>query len=149
MKTIYATFERIENAKAAIGRGKKESWNQAHFMIIFPEIPPVEEDRFEFGAEHFLGPPDSADFYQWPALREHEIEGIGQVKMAISFKPEPGLNVRNQPTLMDKELIADGLKKNKITVLIEVEDEIVPKMETILASEGAGITIFGGKREEL
>lgn len=148
MKTIYAAFERVENVKAALGRVKKESWNQADFMLIFPEKPPVKDDHFEFGDEHFLDTPGFPDTSQWPALQEREIEGIGKVKTAISFKPDFGFNPRSESTLINKELIADGLRKNKITAIIDVDDEIVSKIETILESEGAEITIFE-KRKEL
>lgn len=151
MKTIYATFERVENVKAAIGRSKKESWNQADFMLIFPEKPSVKVDDgyFEFGDEHFIGSPDSPDNFQWPTLQEHEIEGIGKVKMAISFNPELSPNSRNELTSINKELIADGLLKNKITAIIDADAEIASKIETILESEGGEITIFGEKRQEL
>ncbi len=151
MRTIYAVFERVENVKAAVGRVKKESWNQADFMMIFPEKPLVKVDAgdFEFGDEHFLDSPDSPKTSQWPALQEHEIEGIGKVKMAISFMPELRPDIRSKLTVMNKELIAAGLKNNKIAVIIDANDEIVSKIETILESEGAEITISGEKREEL
>ena len=148
MKRIYAAFERIENVKAAVGRAKKESWNRADFMLIFPEKPPIREDRFEFGNEHFLDSPDFPDTFQWPALQEREIEGIGKVKTAISFKPDLGFDLRDGSTL-NNELIADGLKKDKITAIIDTDDEIVSKIETILESEGAEIRIFDAKRQEL
>lgn len=152
MKTIYAVFERVENAKAAVGRCKKESWNQADFVVILPEKPSskkIGDDRFEFGEELFLNSPDSPNTFQWPALQEQEIEGIGRVKMAISFKPDYSLNTRAESTLINKDLIVDGLKKNKIMTLIEADDAIVSQIETILESEGAEITIFDEKREEL
>lgn len=149
MKRIYAAFERIENVKAALGRAKKESWNRADFMLIFPEKPLVKEDRFEFGNEHFLDSPDFPDTSQWPALQEREIEGIGKVKTAISFKPDLGFDLRNESTLINKELIVDGLKNDKITAIIDADDEIVSRIETILESEGAEIRIFDAKRQEL
>ena len=148
MKRIYAAFERIENVKAAVGRAKKESWNRADFMLIFPEKPPVQEDSFEFGNEHFLDSPDFPDASQWPALQEREIEGVGKVKTAISFKPDLGFDLRDGSTLNNK-LIADDLKKNKITAIIDADDEIVSKIETILESEGAEIRIFDAKRQDL
>lgn len=151
MKTIYAVFERVENAKAAVGRSKKESWNQADFMVIFPENPSAKlgEDRFEFGEELFLDSPDSPNTPQWPALQEQEIEGIGRVKMAISYKPDLSPNRRAESTSMNKELIIDALKKNKIMTIIEADDGIVSQIGTILESEGAEITIFDEKQEEL
>lgn len=150
MKRIYAAFERVENVKAAVGRAKKESWNRADFMLIFPEKPPVQEDRFEFGNEHFLDSPVFPDISQWPALQEREIEGIGKVKTAISFKPDRGFELRDGSTLnLNYKLITDDLKKNKITAIIDADDEIVSKIETILESEGAEIRIFDAKRQDL
>ena len=150
MRTIYATFERIENAKAAVGRAKKESWDQAVFTIISPGKPLVNDDAnlFEFGDEAFLDHPELPDGFQWPALQEHEIDGIGRVKMAVSFKPGPGQKLRDQSKI-NRELIKAGLKENKITAIIEADEEIVPKIEMILMSEGAEITLFEEMREEL
>lgn len=150
MRTIYATFGRIGNAKAAVGRVKKESWNRADFTIISPGTPlaTTDADLFEFGAEAFLDYPESSEIYQWPALQEYEIDGIGKVKMAVSFKPDLGQK-SDLLNAIDKELIIAGLKENKITAIIGVDDEIAPKIETILKSEGANITFSEKMREEL
>lgn len=150
MRTIYATFKRIGNAKAAVGRAKKESWDRANFTIISPWTPlaNTDADLFEFGAEAFLDYPESFEIHQWPALQEHEIDGIGKVKMAVDFKLDLGQKAMDSLNLIDKELIIAGLKDNKITAIIEAEDEIVPKIETILKSEGAEITLFEEMRED-
>lgn len=151
MKTIYAAFERVANVKAAIGRSKKETWNQADYWVIFPEKPSLEvgDEYFEFGDEHFIDSPDLPRTSQWPALQEHELEGIGKVKMAISLKFDPSPDRRNVATLINRELIADGLRNNKITAIIDAGDEAVPKIKTIFESEGGEITIFDEKREEI
>lgn len=144
MKRIYAAFERIENAKAAVGRIKKETWNQADLAIILSEETTVNsgDNRFEFGDEHFLDSPYSRNYSKWPSLQDKEIDGIGRVKMAISFKPHTGPDSREVTDIIDKELLADNLKKNKIMAIIETEDDITPKIETILESEGAEVKIF-------
>ncbi len=152
MKTIYAAFERVENAKSAVGRVKKESWNQAGLMVISPGTESMTENdanQFEFGNEHFLETPYSRKISEWPALQDNEINGIGKVKMAVNLKPEAVRKESQEPIMMNKELIADGLKKNKVIAIIEADDEIISKIETILESEGADITIFEENREEL
>ncbi len=151
MKKIYAAFQRIENAKAAVGRVKKESWNQAGLTVIFPGEPMVKTDdnRFEFGDEYFLDSLHSRKRSEWPALQDKEIDGIGKVKMAVSYKPDNSSPLREDPDGMNRELIASGLKKSKVMVIIEADDEISSKITAILESEGAEITIFEEKREEL
>ena len=145
MKKIYAAFERVENAKAAVGRVKKECWNRAGLSVILPEKLEAneannEEHRYEFGQEHFLDTPYSQEKSDWPALHEHEFDGIGKVKMAANHKPYSG--EASEGVTIRKELVVDGLKKNKIVVLIETEDEMISKIETILESEGADYTIY-------
>lgn len=142
MKKIYAAFERVENAKAAVGRIKKETWNRAGMSVILPEKRNLnnEEHSFEFGHEHFLDTPYSQENSDWPALHEHEFDGIGKVKMAVNHKPYSG--EVSEGVKISKELVIDGLKKNKVVALIETEDEIVSKIEKILESEGADYTIY-------
>lgn len=151
MKEIYAAFERVENAKAAVGRVKKESWNRAGLVVIFPgeSMDKTDDKRFEFGNESFLDTPYSKKNSQWPALQDKEIDEIGKVKMAVSFKPDTSTEIITDYGSMNKELIASGIKKNKVVVIIEADDEIVSQIETILESEGGEITIFEEKREEL
>lgn len=151
MKKIYAAFERVENAKAAVGRVKKESWNRAGLVIIFPgeSIADPDNNRFEFGNEYFLDTPYSRKISEWPALQDKEIDGIGKVRMAVSFKPDTSPDISEDSLTINKELIASSLKKNKVVAIIESDDEIVSKIESILESEGAEITIFGENREEL
>lgn len=151
MKKIYAAFKRVGNAKAAVGRVKKESWNRADLVIIFPGEPTVKTDnnRFEFGNEYFLDSPHSGKASEWPSLQDKEIDGIGKVKIAVSYKPDNNPDLSEDSAGMNKELIASDLKKNKVVAIIEADDELVSKIETILDSEGAEITIFGEKREEL
>jgi hypothetical protein len=142
MKKIYAAFERVENAKAAVGRVKKECWNRAGLSVIVPEKLQANNDehRYEFGHEHFLDTPYSREKSNWPALNDHEFDGIGKVKMAANHKPYSG--EASEGVTINKDLVIDGLKKNKVVALIETEDEIVSKIETILESEGADYTIF-------
>lgn len=145
MKRVFATFERIENAKAAVGRVKKEAWNQADFAIIISGESAFNvsgDDRFEFGDEHFLDSPYSRNYSKWPSLQDKEIEGIGRVKMAVSFKQHTGSDLSEETVMIDKELAADNLKKKKVIAIIETEDDIIPKIETILESEGAEVIIF-------
>jgi hypothetical protein len=143
MKKIYAAFERVENAKAAVGRIKKESWNRAGLSVILPEKLNAnnEEDRYEFGHEHFLDTPYSHEHSEWPALQERELNGVGKVKMGANHKPFSG--EASEEVKISKELVIEGLKKNKVVALIETEDELASKIETILESEGAEYTIFG------
>lgn len=143
MKKIYAAFERVENAKAAVGRIKKECWNRAGLSVIVPEKLNAnnEENRYEFGHEHFLDTPYSLEYSEWPALQEREFDGVGKVKMGVNHKPFSG--EASEEVKINKELVIDGLKKNKVVTLIETEDELTSKIETILESEGADYTIFG------
>lgn len=149
MKKIYAFFERIENAKAAAGRIKKEGWNRSDVVVIFPgETSESNGDKFEFGDEHFLDSPMVRKISPWPVLQDQELEGVGKVKMAASFKPDaPDPTVAT--TEINKELVAAGLQKNKVVAIIEADDEIIPRIETILESEGGEITFFTEKREEM
>lgn len=140
MKRIYAAFERVENAKAAVGRVKKESWNRAGITVILPGKTDVKTDehRYEFGDEHFLDTPYSRETSEWPALQDREVDGIGKVKMAVNYQP---YSVEaNEEVEVNKEIVAEGLKKNEVVAIIEADDEIVSKIETILESEGAEFT---------
>ncbi len=143
MKRIYAAFERVENARAAVGRVKKESWNRAGLVVILPGEPITANDNhYEFGDEHFLDTPYSRKNTVWPVLQDKEVDGIGIVKIAVSLKPDADSSLSEESVVTNKEIIAEDLKNNKVITIIEAEDEIVSQIEIILESEGAEITII-------
>ncbi|NLY75616.1 MAG: hypothetical protein GX075_09960 [Firmicutes bacterium] len=150
MPRIYASFERLENAKAAVGRIKKASWNRAEIVVLASSEPGVDPGaaRYEFADEHFLDSPVTRRETQWPVLKEQEIEGLGKVFLAASFRPDD-VNRYNHWPAVNPELTAADLKKNRVVAIMEVAAELSGKIKTILQSEGAEITFFAEKREEL
>ncbi len=150
MARIYASFERLENAKAAVGRIKKAGWNRADIVVLTSGEPEVAPDtaRYEFADEHFLDSPVIRRETQWPVLKEQEIDGLGKVYLAANIRPDE-VDRHQQLPAVNLELTARDLKKNKVVAIMEVDAELSGKVKTILQSEGAEITFFAEKREEL
>lgn len=145
---LFGIFSSIDDAKAAAGQIKKESWNQADLTIVYSNQehanlshPNRNEDDFELAAENFLEDLDREPPPVWPGLKEDYLEGIGPVRIGASNQTGqeslPGKIARLAGG--DLPAIEREIQSQKVVALIEAEPEVFRKVRHILEKSGAEI----------
>lgn len=143
---LFGIFSSIDDAKAAAGQIKKESWNLADLTIIYSNQehenlshPNRNEDDYELAAENFLEDPEREPPPVWPGLKEEYLEGIGPVRIGSQTNQEslPGKIVRLAGS--DLPAIEREIQSQKVVAMIEVEPEVFRKVRHILEKSGAEI----------
>jgi hypothetical protein len=146
-RRLLGVFNSIDDAKHALGQIKKESWNQAEFVVIVGEPDGNRRkegnNHFEMAVENFITgkPPETGRWINhiWPGLKEVELAGVGTVNVGYSAIaeeiPEPSWDRRFSET--DIQVMEREISANKIVALIEVEEQFLPKLRLIMDTNGA------------
>ncbi len=144
-RRIIGIFSSIGDAKNALGQIKKESWNQTELTVIIQDKNenrnPEDKTHMEIATENFLENQGagSGPNILWPGLKEEQLSGIGTVKIGYSSPNRKHGIVLASQNLSEAELdfIGQKLVAQKVVVLIEVEDQFLPKLRFIMATNGA------------
>ncbi|HEX7713629.1 MAG TPA: hypothetical protein VF531_06375 [Bacillota bacterium] len=138
-KLLIGAFENVSDAKNALGRIKKATWNRADLALIVPRksSPDVVQGiDFELASESFLDLPRKDFSPLWPGLRQESLAGVGEVLIGQgrSHEPEPLSLDLSQPEL---EMIKQPLKQHKIITVLKANPEDLPKLRLIMETDGA------------
>lgn len=152
-RKLFGVFNSVDDAKNVLGLIKKESWNQAELMVIMGERAGADHNgakksnpNFEAAAENFLTNNSPASARQinhiWPGLKDVEIAGIGIVKIGYSAPAEANNeSIINQKlgelNEIDIKAVEREIAAKKIVAYLEIEEQFLPKLRLIMASNGA------------
>lgn len=137
---VYATFNQLNSAKAALGQIKKSSWNKADLSVIYADQPLFGQDdnRYEIAVEGFIEHNLKKNPEKWPGLKTAYLEGVGVIHYASEHGEELASIISNRDS--DHWLI-DELASAKIVAVIDTEPEKAPKLRLILENSGADVIL--------
>lgn len=139
MRRIVGVFSNVNDARNALGRIKKESWNRAEISVLIKQ--PSPETSYEFG-EDFSRQQRQRRKVMWSGLKQEFIDGVGMVQIGSTN------GQRRQDHYAFLKKITGAVPYNldqKIVGIIEVEDDLVESIYTILNSKGADIVEGQGR----
>lgn len=138
-KLLIGAFENLGDAKNALGRIKKATWNRTDLALIVPRNSSpgaAQEYAFELASESFLDLPRREVMPFQPGLRQESLAGAGEVFIGegLSSQPDP-LNLDlSQPEL---EKVKQHLQQHKVITLLKANPEDLPKLRLIMETSGA------------
>lgn len=138
---IYATFNHLNSAKAALGQIKKSSWNRADLAVIYADqfIPGQENANFEMAVEGFIGNNTTQKRTEWPGVKTAYLEGVGVINYASWHGEGLASIIANRES--DRWLI-DELVAAKTVAVVDTEPGLAPELRLILENNGAEVILL-------
>lgn len=140
-KLLIGVFENMTDAKNALGRIKKATWNRADLALIVPQKSHrgmSGDVDLELASESFLDLPHQGHLPLQSGLRPQTISGVGEVLIGQGrnngLVPQ-GLNL-SQPEF---ERIQQSLQEHRLLAVIKADPGVLPKLRLILETSGANI----------